>query len=133
MKILKIGLGLLVGAFVVIFVSQIVASESAEVVVLTSNDSGGEQTTRLWVVDHEGLQYLRAQQDSGWYGRLVEEPGVRLERAAVIMSYRAEARRDLAAEVNGLMRQKYGWRDVYMEWLIGGRDDAIAVALIPAG
>jgi hypothetical protein len=30
------------------------------------------------------------------------------------------------------MQEKYGWRDSYIDLLLGGRDDAIAVALNPA-
>ena len=49
------------------------ASESGEVVVLESQDDQGEvQSTRLWVVDHDGSMWLRAGDDqSGWYQRLM--------------------------------------------------------------
>ena len=128
MKVLKIGLGVLLLAVVVVFVGQIVASESGEVVVLTSQGEAGPEETRLWVVEHEGVQFLRAQQDSGWYRRLVAEPEIRLERQGHEMGYRAETM-PLGREINQLMRAKYGWRDVYIEWLIGGREEAVAVAL----
>ena len=49
------------------------ASESGEVVVLESQDDQGElQSTRLWVVDHDGSMWLRAGDgQSGWYQRLM--------------------------------------------------------------
>jgi len=135
-KLVRIVLGLsvaLVGLVVLVFGAQWFASESGEVVVLYSRDAdGGEVATRLWVVDLEGTQYLRAGSDSGWYQRLVAEPGVRLERGDASGSYRAESRPQLVAEINRLMREKYAWRDVYIGWLIGDRDDAIPVALIPS-
>ena len=84
-------------------------------------------------MDLDGVQYLRASPDSGWYQRLVAEPDARLERGGSSAAYRTEARLDLADEVNGLMHEKYGWRDTYIEALIGGRDDAVPVALIPRG
>jgi hypothetical protein len=41
-------------------------------------------------------------------------------------------RADQAGVINGSMREKYGWRDVLIEVLVGGRDDAVAVQLVPA-
>ncbi len=131
MKKLLYVLGALIAFIVLVFVTQIVASESAEVVVLTSQGPGGAEETRLWVVDLEGVQYLRASPGSGWYERLVAAPEVTLVRDGESAAYRAGARPALAGEINALMRSKYGWRDRYIELLLGGRDDAIAVALEP--
>ena len=118
-------------SFLVLIVSQMVASETGEVVVLTSQSAEGEQETRLWVVDLDGVQYLRASPDSGWYQRLVAEPEAKLERDGTTLAYRAEAQLQHRDAVNDLMQAKYGWRDTYIDMLIGGRDDAIAVALLP--
>jgi hypothetical protein len=27
------------------------------------------------------------------------------------------------------MREKYGWRDVYIDWLVGGRDNAFPIRM----
>jgi hypothetical protein len=124
-------IGSLVILVVLIFVSQLVASESAEVVVLTSQGPDGGQDTRLWVVDLDGLQYLRASPDSGWYQRLVAEPRVLLVRNGNSAPYLAEIRMAHVEDVNRLMREKYGWRDAYIEFLIGDRMAAVPVALIP--
>jgi hypothetical protein len=131
MRILLYLLGVLLALVVLVFVSQMVASETGEVVVLTSQGPDGPQETRLWVVDLDGVQYLRASPDSGWYQRLVAEPDAMLERQGEARAYRTEARLELAAEVNDLMQDKYGWRDTYIDLLIGGRDDAVPVALMP--
>jgi hypothetical protein len=131
MKILLYVLGALVALVAIVFVSQIIASESAEVVVLTSQGPEGAEETRLWVVDLDGIQYLRASPDSGWYERLLADPEVKLERDGETASYRAETRLERVAEINSLMQQKYAWRDSYIELLLGGRDDAIPVALLP--
>ena len=131
MKKLLYVLAALIGFVVLVFVSQIVASESAEVVVLTSQGPDGAKETRLWVVDLDGTQYLRASPGSGWYERLVASPEVALVRGGQSARYRAETRPAQAAEVNALMQAKYGWRDSYIDLLLGGRDDAIAVALNP--
>ena len=131
MKMLLYLVGSLVILVVLIYVSQLIASESGEVVVLTSQGPDGGQDTRLWVVDLEGVQYLRASPDSGWYQRLVAEPEVMLVRNGNSAAYRAEVRTAVVAEVNRLMREKYGWRDAYIEFLIGDRMASVPVALIP--
>ncbi|NIP15812.1 MAG: hypothetical protein GWM88_14240 [Pseudomonadales bacterium] len=131
MKTLLYLVGSLAILVVLIYVSQLVASESAEVVVLTSQGLDGEQDTRLWVVDLDGVQYLRASPDSGWYQRLVADPAVLLVRDGTRAAYRAEVRMAVADDVNRLMREKYDWRDAYIDFLIGGRDEAVPVALIP--
>jgi hypothetical protein len=132
LKTIRIILVALIGIVAVVFLLQVVASESGEVVVLTTRgEAGAEETTRLWVVDLDDGQYLRAQPDSGWYTRLSAEPDVRLERAGVEDGYTAVTRMDQSAAVNGSMRAKYGWRDVIIELLVGGREDAVAVQLLP--
>ena len=131
MKVILYLVGALLAFVVLVFVSQMVASETAEVVVLTSQSAEGEQETRLWVVDLDGVQYLRASPDSGWYQRLVAEPEARLEREGSVLAYRTEARLENRDAINDLMYEKYGWRDTYIDMLIGGRDDAVPVALIP--
>jgi hypothetical protein len=131
MKFVKIGLYAVVALVAVAFLMQIVASETAEVVVLTSEGSDGPEETRLWVVEYDGSQYLRASEDSGWYQRLKATPEVSLARGESSDRYFAQAQSGLGGEINRLMLEKYGWRDVYIEWMIGGRDDAVAVKLVP--
>ena len=133
MKLLKIVLISVLALFALVMLLQIVASETGEVVVLTTRDSGGEAETRLWVIDQDGAQYLRAQPGSGWYGRLAAAPAVSMERDGVKSAYVAETRPTEGSAVNDAMRAKYGWRDVIIELLLGGRADAVAVRLNPAG
>ena len=59
------------------------------------------------------------------------EPEARLEREGSTLAYRTEARLENRDAINDLMYEKYGWRDTYIDMLIGGRDDAVPVALIP--
>ncbi len=70
----KIILSILTAAFILfagVMALQIVASERVEVVEVKTLDHKGEvATTRLWIIDHEGKQYLRAGADSGWYLRM---------------------------------------------------------------
>lgn len=123
--------GLLVVAASV-FVAERVASESGEVVVLSSLDaSGAPVQTRLWVVDLDGSQYLRGDSSSRWYARLVAQPHVRLDRDGRTADYRAVPAVDQRERINQRMRRKYGWRDAYISGLLGGREEAIPVRLEP--
>lgn len=124
--------GILVLIVVGVFGMQFVASESGEVVVLHSVDAAGvEQETRLWVVDFEGAAYLRVGADgSGWYSRLQARPEARVQRGAEIGSYLIVPRPELSAQINALMRDKYGWADGYIS-LMFDRQGAIPLQLQP--
>ncbi len=125
-------LWLLLTLFAGVLILQGVASESGEVVVLSTQGSAGEpEETRLWVVDLDGFQYLRAgQADSGWFKRLSSTPRVGVERGDVRMAYDARPEPELRDEVNDLMRAKYGWADEFIGTLFG-RDGATPVRLVP--
>lgn len=132
MKILGWVVGVLMLVFVVVFGLQVVASESGEVVVLHTDDAGRDATTRLWVVDHDGRQWLRASTDSGWLGRLQASPRVELERGDQRGVYQATVEDGMGDRINALMAEKYGWRDEVIAVLVGGRENAVAVSLTPA-
>lgn len=128
-------LGALVGLLVVVFAVQLVASETGEVVVLrTSDEAGAEKLTRLWVVDHQGAQYLRAGAgESSWYLALLANPEVHVERRGVDGSYTAVPAPEEREAVNSLMGAKYGWRESFIGVLVGGRASAMPIRLDPAG
>ena len=112
-------------------------SESGEVVVLESQDNQGElQSTRLWVVDHDGSMWLRAGDDeSGWYQRLIRnveaDQAVYVTRNGERFSPSVVSDPSQAVAVNGLMANKYGVSNDAISFLMGddGRQDAIAVRL----
>ncbi len=133
MKHLLYTIGALLGLVVLVFLLQLVASESGEVVVLGSESHGGLEETRLWVVEIDGVQYLRAGPDSGWYQRLLENPEATLRRGDTTGAYVADTQMAQAETLNALMREKYGWGDVVIEYLVGGHEEAVPVALLPAG
>ncbi len=132
MRVLGWMVGALMLVLVVVFGLQVIASESGEVVVLHTDDDGRDATTRLWVVDHDGRQWLRASPDSGWFQRLQLSPRVELERQGQRGAYQALPDPTMAARINALMAEKYGWRDDVIAVLVGGREDAVAVGLTPA-
>ncbi len=112
------------------FVLMFVASESGEVVVLSSLDADGKpQETRLWVVDLNGYQYLRAGDPaSGWYARIRANGRVGLQRGDTRAAYDAIAEPGVRDTVNDLVRAKYGLADQYISALLG-RDDATPIRL----
>lgn len=131
-RILGWTVGLVLAVGLGFFLLQLIASETGEVVVLHTSDGSGEATTRLWVVEYDGDIWLRSGGgNSGWYGRLVATPAVRLERQGRTMLYIAEPEPAERARINALMAEKYGWRDQVIGLMVGGRDEAIAVRLRP--
>lgn len=126
----------LIWAVVLIFIGlmllQMVASESGEVVVLsTRGDGDAAEETRLWVVDHDGHAWLRAgQPQSGWFMRLTANPRIGLERNGVRNAFDAVPEPAMRDTINGLMNAKYGWADDFIGMMFG-RDDATPVRLVP--
>jgi hypothetical protein len=131
MKTVSWMLGLLMALAVGFFGLQVIASESGEVVVLYTDDGGEAATTRLWVVDDEGHQWLRAGAESGWYARLTARPEVELERDGVRRRYLAQVEPAMTPRINQLMKDKYAWREDVVSVLAGSRDEAMAIRLTP--
>ena len=133
MKIARLILGSLLLVIVVVFVLQYVASERIEVVELHTEDAAGQEvTTRLWIVDDAGFQYLRSGGiESGWAARIVGAPDFELTRNGNRATYRAVPREDKRDRINQLMRAKYTWGDRVISVLVGDRDAALPLELHP--
>lgn len=123
----------LAGIAVLILGLERLAAERVEVVELHTTDAGGQpQTTRLWVVDDEGYQYLRVGADgSGWFARLTDNGRFELTRQGQRAAYTAVQRPDKSARINTLMQEKYTWGDAVIAVLVGSRDGSIPVELHP--
>jgi hypothetical protein len=111
-----------------------VAGEQIEVVVLRTFDAEGvSYDTKLWVVDQEGIPWVRvANPKRHWYRRLLADPRAELIRnrrsTAVLAAPRdtPEAR----ASIDRLFREKYGIVDWWYGLLL--RRDPIPIRLDPA-
>ena len=83
------GTGIVIGILVCLFVLAIGTSvaliESGEVVVIHVRDSDGElHSARVWVVDHEGHQWVTpGNRSNAWFQRLLADPRVELVRSGV--------------------------------------------------
>ncbi len=128
--VLKI-FGALVALLLAVIVLEIIASESGEVVVVTTTGADGvEAETRLWVVDHDGSAWLRSGSPaSGWYQRMQANPQITVERDGQEFTARIEPLPAMRDAINAEMAEKYGWADAYIGMLFG-RDDAIPIRLV---
>ncbi|MBW2291734.1 MAG: nitroreductase family deazaflavin-dependent oxidoreductase [Deltaproteobacteria bacterium] len=132
MRLVLRGLGILVTTVLVWYAIQSVAAESGEVVILTTTKADAEdERTRLWVVDHEGSQWLRSGSDvQGWYGNILERPEVEVMRGRESHLYTAVPNLESREVVNRLMQQKYGWADTYVGFFFS-RENSIPIRLDP--
>jgi hypothetical protein len=131
MKTIKWTLGIAFGLVIMFFGLQYMASERIEVVDLqTTNETGENVSTRLWVVDDEGYPYLRVGADgSGWFSRLQENGEIRVTRNGNTDNYTTVLRADKNAKINQLMQDKYTWGDTFFAYVVGGRTGSIPVEL----
>lgn len=132
-KVLKwifVGLLILGAAFAGL---ERLAAERIEVVeLIAANEVGEKRITRLWVVDDEGMAYLRVGADgSGWYDRILMNDSVEVVREGVTAEYRVQARPEKSARINELMQQKYTWGDTLIGQMLGGREGSIPLELQP--
>lgn len=135
MKFVKWSMGALLLLVVTLAGAERIAAERIEVVELHTVDSTGEEvTTRLWVVDDEGFQYLRVGSDgSGWFDRLRSNDNFEVTRDGIRAEYRAVLREDKSDAINDLMQSKYTWGDTLIGLLVGSRQGSVPIELHPTG
>lgn len=133
MKILVRVVAAIIGLVAVWMGVQIAASESGEVVILTTRDeSGADATTRVWVVDLDGYQWLRAgAPNASWFARLKSQTAVKMERDGRVETYAPQIDMSRTGAVNALMLEKYGWAERYIGFIIS-RADSVPIRLVPA-
>lgn len=133
MKILFWSAGILIGLFLLGLGVVQVASERVEVVEMHTLDHQGEpMSTRLWIVDDDGQQYLRSGNGTSlWFERIQANPNFEVTRNGITEVYTAQLRRDKRDHINALMHEKYTWGDTLISLITGARDAAIPVELHP--
>ena len=132
-KVLKwIFLGLLIVGATFAGLERLAAERIEVVELIAANEAGEKRITRLWVVDDEGMAYLRVGADgSGWYDRILMNDSVEEVREGVTAEYRVQARPEKSARINELMQQKYTWGDTLIGQMLGGREGSIPLELQP--
>jgi hypothetical protein len=131
-RIAKIA-GVVLGLLLLLGGGLLVASETMEVVVLTSYDDSGAHETRLWVVDNPRGTWLRCgDRERAWCRRVGARPEVLLRRNGETRPHLAVVvdEPDTIAHINARMRKKYGLTDLLILKL-ERTDDPIAVRLEP--
>ena len=133
MKYILWAIGIPIALVIILLIVQTLASERVEVVDLYTTDEMGEtQTTRLWVMDDEGFQYLRVGADgSGWFGRILQNGEIEVGRNGVTASYTVVPRPDKSERINDMMQEKYTWGDTFFATMLGSRDGSIPLELHP--
>ena len=133
MKYALKGAATILGLMALFGVLQYVASERIEVVELHTLDEAGEEvTTRLWVVDDEGFQYLRVgSEGSGWFNRIRANGEFEVTRDGTRQRYTAVLRREKEDRINELMQEKYTWGDSLIGMMLGSREDSQPIELHP--
>tara|TARA_B100001142_G_scaffold139390_1_gene140889 strand:+ start:773 stop:1183 length:411 start_codon:yes stop_codon:yes gene_type:complete len=131
MKRFKWFLGSIMGLVALLLVLQTIASERIEVVELHTLDELGEEvTTRLWVVDDDGYQYLRVgATGSDWFARLQVNNEFDVTRNGRRYTYTAKLRGEKSLGINALMQEKYTWGDTFFAIMTGSREGSIPVEL----
>ena len=129
--VLKI-VGVVLGLLIALFLLQAIASESGEVVVVTSQGAdGGTAETRLWIVDYEGDQWLRSGSPmAGWYQNMQANPNIEVTRQDKTAGYVAIPKVEMRDTINAQLNAKYGWADDLIGVMFG-REDAIPILLEP--
>jgi hypothetical protein len=116
----------------VVVAVEVIASESGEVVVVQTRDAyGAPPATRHRIVYEGGRGWVRAgNPQSSWLLNIQQNPAVTVTRGETTAPYTAVP--DVASRdrVNELMRDKYGWADMYIDALFG-REDATPIRLDP--
>ena len=120
----------------VLFAGSIfVASEQGEeIVTLTTFEANGSAVeTRLWVVEDDGVFWLRAGiPSSGWFLRIEQRPIVEVEGVGRKGRYRAVPVRapETRDRIHELMRAKYGFADRWIS-LVRDARGSVPVRLDP--
>lgn len=110
------GVGFALGVFLLLGVVT-GTSLVGEVVELHTKDADGAwHTTPLWIVESDGLEYLRAgQPGADWLARVRANPdAVRLERNGTLREVRLTEEVSERDRINRDMHDRYGWADTYV-------------------
>jgi hypothetical protein len=133
MKYIAWSFGVIFLCLVLLVVAEQMSAERIEVLELHATDPSGETIiTGLWIVDHDGKQYLRVGSDgSGWFSRIEVNREIQLTRGDKTNHYRAVPDPSMSEVVNQARRGKYSRRDTFIGKLFGGRQGSLAIELRP--
>ena len=120
-------------ATAVLVVGALLLDEGEVVHLVTTDRDGHHYEADLWIVDLDGVSYLRANDDDlGWLERLRVLPQVSVERGDVEAAFVATPVDDpsLRGRVDRAIREKHGLADRVME-LMSEPNQYVVVELVP--
>jgi hypothetical protein len=97
--------------------------------VLSENADGTPHETTVWLAVSDGRGFIRTG-DTSWYPNLGRKPEIAVRVDGKEYAVRAELVEDqtLHDEVNAVFRAKYGWSDVFVDWLFPGDGHVVRLA-----
>ena len=110
-------LAVIVAAFVV---GSIAIDEGEVVHLWTFDGEGREHESDLWIVDVDGVSFLRANgPDARWFVRLQANPNVRVEREGSSFAYEAVPLSGAPEKerIDRAMAEKYGFPEELWTWM----------------
>jgi hypothetical protein len=128
-----------IGVLVAVCVVGALLLDEGEIVTLVTEDADGQHETQVWVVEIDGVHYLRAADEHvAWLARLRRRPGVELvrghgvdaERSAYVASVVARDS-DLLQRIDRAMAEQHGFADRVWHELAGRRGGVVLVRLLP--
>ena len=132
---MKRALGVAAALLAALALFYVALAESGEVVVLETRDAGGAtHETRVWVVDHDGVAWLRTgDPESPWLARVRAHPEVVVMRNGERRPFRATPVEDPAtrARINALTLEKYGLAERILRAVMMDPDGATPIRLEP--
>ncbi len=126
--------GVVVLAVVAFAVVTAAALEGVEVVELRTRDrAGGVRTTRVWIADADGASWVEAATpDRPFLLDVMADPHLDVVRGDRVLAMRATPEPGMAGHhrIRRLLRDKYGWADVWIGWL-ADTSASVAVRIDP--
>jgi len=126
-----------IGVLAALAVVGALLMDEGEIMTLETRQDDRVYSTQLWIVELDGVRYLRSgRSDTAWLARVEANPEVGLRTTdvphAAEQRYRARPVRDAEQRerVNGAMAEKYGFSDRVWSWLVD-RTDSVAIELSP--
>jgi hypothetical protein len=107
-------------------------AEVEEIQVLSENADGSAEETTVWLAVVSGQGFIRTGNTS-WYPNLERKPEIGVRVAGKEYAVRAELIEDAALreKVIAEFRRKYGWSDVFVDWVFPGDGHVIRLAPRP--
>jgi hypothetical protein len=125
-------IGLLAALLAVAGVTWLALESGGVAIIETLGSDGAPRSTHVWFVEHDGELWLEAgTRENGWFVDVLVDPELAFDGPARAGRYRAHPVENPVAHkrIRTLIRDKYGWRDWWVGFLIVDSSQSVAVRL----